>query len=521
MTNASVNNFFIDNLPADTETENFTRQVANACYSFCTPVKPSSPQLLSHSWEVAELVGIDTKHGVSQEWQAILSGSKLADDSKTFAMRYAGHQFGHWAGQLGDGRAINLGNIVHNDQSLELQLKGAGPTPYSRAGDGFAVLRSSIREYLCSEAMHHLKIPTTRALALMTTGDWVDRDMFYDGNVQPEAGAIVCRVAPSFIRFGNFQVHAAFQELEILKQLADFTIGHYFPQLVEKHIDKATYLAWFKIVCELTAKMIVHWQRVGFVHGVMNTDNMSIHGLTIDYGPYGFLDNFDPNWTPNTTDAQGKRYRYANQPYIAHWNLVKLAEALYPLIEDAKPLEAILNEFPVYYEQQSQRMMANKLGLDKVLATDKELFEDLEKLLAATETDMTIFYRELAQFDGQLTSINNLFTDAYYQETLTDDYIQARHQWFLAYSERLQQNTISHSEKTELMNRTNPKYILRNYLVQIAIDKANQGDYSEINKLLEIMRKPYSEQPEFEDYYQKRPEWARNKAGCSMLSCSS
>lgn len=512
---------FTKKLVNDPETNNFTRQVSDACYSFCEPVKPSSPLLLSYSKEVAEKLNIDTANGLSKEWQAILSGSKLAKGSNPFAMRYAGHQFGNWAGQLGDGRAINLGNIVHNNQSLELQLKGAGPTPYSRAGDGFAVLRSSIREYLCSEAMHHLGIPTTRALSLMTTGDWITRDMFYDGHPEKEPGAIVCRVAPSFIRFGNFQIHAAYQELDILKQLADFNISNYFPHLIEKQIDKETYLAWFKEVCESTADMIVHWQRVGFVHGVMNTDNMSIHGLTIDYGPYGFLDNFDPDWTPNTTDAQGKRYRYANQPYIAHWNLVKLAEAIYPLIEDAKPLEDILNQFPKYYESQWQQMMANKLGLAQVNADDKKIFSDLEKLLAMVETDMTIFYRELAKFDGQLGSVNDLLRAAYYTEDSPQEYLQIRSQWFLAYSQRLQQNAISNEEKAKLMNRTNPKYILRNYLSQVAIDKAHNNDYAEINKLLEIMRKPYDEQPEYNDYYKKRPEWARHKAGCSMLSCSS
>ncbi len=519
---AKFHQLLTKSLTADLEYQNYTRQVANASYSFCDPIKPSQPQSISYVKEVAGLLGIGAKDELSKEWQAILSGSKVANGTKPFAMRYGGHQFGNWAGQLGDGRAINLGNIVHDGQSLELQLKGAGPTPYSRAGDGFAVLRSSIREYLCSEAMHHLGIATTRALSLITTGDWVTRDMFYDGHPEQEPGAVVCRVAPSFIRFGNFQIHAAYQELDLLKQLADFTIKNYFPNLIEKSIDKQTYIAWFDTVCHLTADMIVHWQRVGFVHGVMNTDNMSLHGLTIDYGPYGFLDNFDPDWTPNTTDAQGKRYRYANQPYIAHWNLLKLAEAIYPLIEDAKPLEAILNQFPDDYQSQWHTMMANKLGFDRVLPSDQKLFTDLEKLLTSVETDMTIFYRELAKFDGQLNSVSTLLKDAYYQtEPLTNEYQQARNQWFLAYIQRLKQNSISTSEKVRLMNRTNPKYVLRNYLTQVAIDKAHQNDYSEIDKLLEIMRQPYAEQPEYQDYYQKRPEWARHKAGCSMLSCSS
>lgn len=520
-------NLFTESLVADPEVGNFTRQVADASYSFCQPVKPSAAELASYSPEIAQLLNINSSNGLSKEWQAILSGSHIADGSKPFAMRYAGHQFGNWAGQLGDGRAINLGNLEINNQSFELQLKGAGPTPYSRQGDGYAVLRSSIREFLCSEAMHHLGVPTTRALSLMTTGDMITRDMFYDGHPEQEPGAIVCRVAPSFIRFGNFQIHAAYQELDLLKQLADFTINNYFPHLIEKpanqkNITKEIYIAWFEQICRDTADMIVHWQRVGFVHGVMNTDNMSIHGLTIDYGPYGFLDNFDPDWTPNTTDAQGKRYRYANQPYVAHWNLVKLAEAIYPLIEESEPLEAILNDFPVYYERQWQRMMANKLGLADIEVSDKKLFQDLEQLLAAVETDMAIFYRELAKFDGQLNSVSQLCADAYYQpNALSNDYIQMRNQWFLAYAERLQRNSFDSQQRIALMNSTNPKYILRNYLSQVAIDKAHQGDYSEIDKLLNIMRKPYAEQPEYQDYYSKRPDWARHKAGCSMLSCSS
>ncbi len=517
-----LQSLFTDHLTADPETENTPRAVLEADFSFCSPVNPSSPKLLSYSKEVAQLLNIDSGNGLTHSWQEILSGSVLAKGSKPFAMRYAGHQFGNWAGQLGDGRAINLGNKVINNQSFELQLKGAGPTPYSRAGDGFAVLRSSIREYLCSEAMHHLGVPTTRALSLMTTGDWVTRDMFYDGHPQKEAGAIVCRVAPSFIRFGNFQIHAAYQEIEQLKKLANFTINNYFPHLITKDINKDTYLQWLDEVCHSTADMIVHWQRVGFVHGVMNTDNMSIHGLTIDYGPYGFLDNFDPNWTPNTTDAEGKRYRYANQPFVAHWNLVKLAEAIYPLIEAAKPLEDILNKFPAYYEPQWQRMMANKLGLGQVFADDNTLFKDLEKLLSLVETDMTIFYRQLANYDGQLNSIPSLLKDAYYDDKhLEQKYLSARNQWFLAYTARLERNPLSFEEKKALMDSVNPKYLLRNYLSQQAIDKAEKNDYTEINKLLEIMRNPYSEQPEYQDYYQKRPEWARHKAGCSMLSCSS
>ena len=232
---------------------------------------------------------------------------------------------------MGDGRAINLGEVVNSaGQRWVLQLKGAGPTPYSRTADGLAVLRSSVREFLCSEAMYHLGVPTTRALSLILTGEQVMRDMLYDGNPELEPGAVVCRVAPSFTRFGNFQIFTARKELDVLKQLTDYTLVTDFPHLGEPSV--AVYIEWFREVCSRTVEMIVHWMRVGFVHGVMNTDNMSILGLTIDYGPYGWLEDYDPTWTPNTTDAQGRRYSFGNQPYIAHWNLAQLAQSIYPLI---------------------------------------------------------------------------------------------------------------------------------------------------------------------------------------------
>ena len=228
-------------------------------------------------------------------------------------------------------------------------MKGAGLTPYSRTADGRAVLRSSVREFLCSEAMHHLGVPTTRALSLVGTGDQVVRDMFYDGNARPEPGAIVCRVAPSFIRFGNFELPASRQDTVVLEKLVDFTIARDFPELADAGDIAERRRLWFAEVCARTARMIVHWMRVGFVHGVMNTDNMSILGLTIDYGPYGWIDNFDPDWTPNTTDAQGRRYRFGQQPQIAYWNLSRLANALVPLFPGVEPLQAGLQRYVDVY----------------------------------------------------------------------------------------------------------------------------------------------------------------------------
>jgi len=308
-----------------------------------------------------------------------------------YAANYGGHQFGNWAGQLGDGRAITLGETVNGrGERWELQLKGAGPTPYSRTADGRAVLRSSIREFLCSEAMHHLGVPTTRALSLVGTGEEVVRDMFYDGHAAPEPGAIVCRVAPSFVRFGNVQILSARSEDESLRKLADYVMREHFP-------GAATCADWYREVCRRTALLMVDWMRLGFVHGVMNTDNLSILGLTIDYGPYGWLEGYDLEWTPNTTDAEGRRYCYGNQPHVAQWNLARLAEALLPLIPDKAALEEGLTVYADTFADAWRKGLAQKLGLAALdQPGDDELVSELFQLLAEKETDFTIFFRNLS-----------------------------------------------------------------------------------------------------------------------------
>ena len=291
-----------------------------------------------------------------------------------------------------DVRSISEKLSVAGGSGEHYRLKGAGPTPYSRTADGLAVLRSSVREFLCSEAMHHLGVPTTRALSLVTTGETVVRDMFYDGRPRDEQGAVVCRVAPSFSRFGSFEIFAVRKDAGVLKQLADYTIRTDFPHLGEP--SPAVYLQWFREVCLRTAEMIVQWMRVGFVHGVMNTDNMSILGLTIDYGPYGWLENFDPNWTPNTTDAGRRRYRFGNQPDIAHWNLGQFAESILPLVRDVEPLQDALNGYTADFQAGWQAMMARKLGWQRFEPdTDAELVSELLAILELVETDMTLFHR--------------------------------------------------------------------------------------------------------------------------------
>ena len=522
-------NSFTRELPADPESHNARRQVMSACFSRVEPTPVAAPRLLAYSREMAAALGLSAEALGSQGLADVLAGSALTEGMDPYAMCYGGHQFGHWAGQLGDGRAISLGEMVTDSGRWELQLKGAGPTPYSRGADGRAVLRSSVREFLCSEAMFHLGVPTTRALSLCLTGDRVVRDMFYDGRPEAELGAVVCRVAPSFLRFGNYQIFAFRRDEDTLKTLLDYTLRVHFPE-IEGAEDPTvhTYVEWYHEVCRRSARMVAHWQRVGFVHGVMNTDNMSVLGLTIDYGPYGWLDNYDPDWTPNTTDAQGRRYRYGYQPQVAQWNLARLAEAILPLVKDVEALEQGLADYTEVFAESTRRMMGDKLGLEELGEQDRELLEDLQQVLTCTETDMTIFYRRLVEVPvehvdaGEIPGedLLNPLAEAYYEEldaettsTITD--------WLRRYVRRAQQDGRPTSERRRQMHAANPKYVLRNYLAQLAIDRADEGDPSLIDELLEVMRRPYDEQPEFEKYAEKRPDWARSRPGCSMLSCSS
>ena len=324
----TLQNDFVTSLPGDPVRLPGTRQVASAAWSFAPPTAVKLPRVLASSPAAADLLDLPRGWDTDADLVAALGGNQVLPGTTPYAACYGGHQFGSWAGQLGDGRAITLGERINaRGERWEMQLKGAGPTPYSRRADGRAVLRSSIREFLCSESMHALGVPTTRALCLVGTGESVVRDMFYDGNPEQEPGAIVVRLAPSFIRFGNFEIFAARRDHERLRLLYDYTASRFYPDFLGK--DRVVDL--FSEVCRRTAVKISHWMAAGFVHGVMNTDNMSILGLTLDYGPYGWLDDFNPDFTPNTTDHPGGRYRYQQQPDVALWNLSRLASALLPL----------------------------------------------------------------------------------------------------------------------------------------------------------------------------------------------
>ena len=516
----NIKDTFNKELPADPILDATRRQVLNACFSYATPKIPSKPALLHFSPELVKSIGLKTSPE-SKEFLEVFSGAKVLPNSNPYAMCYGGHQFGHWAGQLGDGRAINLAEVEHDGQVWSLQLKGAGETPYSRTADGLAVLRSSIREYLCSEAMFHLGVPTTRALSLVLTGDKVLRDVMYDGNPDYEKGAIVCRTSPSFIRFGNFEILAAQEDKKTLKALVDYTINHHYSHLGKP--SKGVYLKFFKEVTVNSMRMVIHWQRVGFVHGVMNTDNMSILGLTIDYGPYGWLEGYDLGWTPNTTDRANKRYKFGTQPQIVLWNLLQLANALYPLIEEAALLQDILQEYQEEVQVAYLEMMKSKLGLFENDAEDKNLVAELETVLELSETDMTIFFRLLADVKKNDASYGlEKVQDAFYRSDEIKGSIEERWKsWFSNYEERLKKETKDDSARKDLMNVVNPKYVLRNYMAQMAIDTADKGDYSMLSELFDLLKKPYSEQSEHTKWFAKRPDWARNKVGCSMLSCSS
>jgi len=513
---------FVRDLPGDPRTDNTLRQVLNACYSRVAPTAVPAPELVALVPEVAALVGLDP--APTPELVDVLAGNRVVPGMVPYAACYGGHQFGTWAGQLGDGRAITLGEVIGADGGpWELQLKGAGPTPYSRRADGRAVLRSSLRELVCSEAMFHLGVPTTRAMSLVVTGQPVLRDLLYDGNPRMEPGAVVCRVAPSFLRFGSFEIHTSRDDVMTLRALVRFTLERFYPQYVDG--DRLDIAGFFAEVVERTAWLIAEWMRVGFVHGVMNTDNMSILGLTIDYGPYGWLESFDLDWTPNITDASGRRYRFGNQPQIAQWNLAQLARALAPLVEDLDPLRRALDRYVPAFSSHYRNGTLRKLGLTGhgALATeDDDLLARLGALLVDVETDMTLWFRSLARvplggpFEPQLAVLR----DAYYAEP-TPVHLSATRAWLEAYAARVQAEGIDELERRARMEAINPLYVPRNYLVQQVIEATEAGDRAALPELLDVLRRPYTEQPGRERFAAKRPDWARHKPGCSMLSCSS
>ncbi|MHB8947632.1 MAG: protein adenylyltransferase SelO [Rhodoferax sp.] len=469
---------------------------------FYTPLAPwplPAPYWVGRSASVARELGLNAAWLNSPELLEVLAGNQPLAGTQPLASVYSGHQFGQWAGQLGDGRAILLGETA----GLEVQLKGSGPTPYSRMGDGRAVLRSSIREFLCSEAMHGLGIATSRALCVIGSDAPIRREMV-------ETAAVVTRVAPSFVRFGHFEHFCHHDMPAQLKVLADYVIDLFYPAC--RASDKFAgnpYAALLEAVSERTAEMVAQWQSVGFCHGVMNTDNMSILGLTIDYGPFQFLDAFDPSHICNHSDTQG-RYAFNQQPDIAYWNLFCLGQALLPLIGDqALALEA-LESYKTVFPAAFERRMFDKLGLADASAStadlDRALLQDVLQLLAQEKVDYTIFWRRLSHASAAAnnTLVLDLFVDRAAAEAL-----------LLRYSERTK--LIPRGLTAGLMLKNNPKFILRNHLGEQAIQSAKEKDFSQVNTLLMLLESPYEEHPGFEDFAGFAPDWASS----IEISCSS
>jgi serine/tyrosine/threonine adenylyltransferase len=465
-----------------------------------TPVLRPFP--VSWNPDVAALLGIDPEVGGRSQWVEAFSGQALLPGSEPLAMLYAGHQFGSWVPQLGDGRAILLGEVRSGGVAWDLHLKGSGVTPFSRGFDGRAVLRSTIREYLCCEAMHGLGIPTTRALCIVGSEEPVRRE-------RVEAAATLIRVAPSHVRFGSFQVFASRGQHDHLRTLADHVIRQHYPHLTDEDDRFGRLLGE---VVRRTAKLVALWQSVGWTHGVLNTDNMSILGLTIDYGPFGFLDDFVPSYTPNHTDTGG-RYAYAQQPAIGLWNLTRLAEAFLPLISEDEAV-AELRTYEQAFVAEYMALLRSKLGLRTERDGDEELIDQLFELMAATRVDFTRFWRALGRFDesespmeGANVPIRDLFVDW-----------ERWAGWAERYRERLSAEQSDRRARRARMDLVNPKFILRNYLAEQAIRRAeDHRDYSEIDTLRALLAQPFAEQPEMERYADPPPDWGRGLA----LSCSS
>ncbi|MGI9527207.1 MAG: protein adenylyltransferase SelO [Weeksellaceae bacterium] len=503
---------FLESFVGDTTYNPMQRQTPDVLYALVNPIGYPEAKLIHYNKELAESLGFSSPLTATE---TDLMNANPPKDLKTYATAYAGHQFGQWAGQLGDGRAIGLGEIRDNNgKFIELQWKGAGATPYSRHADGRAVLRSTIREYLMSEAMYHLGVPTTRSLSISLTGEQVMRDIMYNGNPQLEPGAVMIRTAESFIRFGHFEFLTAHNKIDALKSLADWVINRYFSSITNLE-GKERYVAFLKEVQERTIEMIIHWYRIGFVHGVMNTDNMSILGLTIDYGPYAMMEEYDLKFTSNTTDLPGRRYAFGQQGNIALWNIHALANALYPLIDDTEAIQEVLNDFEPTFWHSFDDMISAKLGLDEDIKANQSFIKSWQLMMLDLKLDYTLFFVELMKYRESGTfNLENVR----YQE-LNDAHHKIFNNFIQAYDERLEANTISKEKSIQLMKKNNPHFILRNYQLYDAIQDAEKGNYEKFEKLYQALQNPYENK--FPSLQQKRPDWADNVPGCSMLSCSS
>lgn len=477
----------------------FSRLPANF-FTHLQPTPLQQPYTIAVSTQAAAQFKLDPASLLTPKYVEAFTGNRDIPGANPLASVYSGHQFGSWAGQLGDGRAILLGDAIDkHQQRFEVQLKGAGPTPYSRSGDGRAVLRSSIRELLCSEAMQALGIPTSRALTITGSDQGVMRETI-------ETSAVVTRLAPSFIRFGSFEHWYYNNRPDELKILADFVIKHYYPESLQ---HPNPYQALLSTVTKKTAELIACWQSVGFMHGVMNTDNMSILGLTLDYGPFGFMEKYDERHICNHTDQQG-RYSYRMQPTIGHWNAHALGQALLPLIGSVEDTQLALDCYSPSFANKWEALLRKKLGLLTTHAEDKELTDQLFNLMQENHADFTHTFRYLSYMENQTSTKDDDFINLFVNS-------QAASNWLELYRTRLVSEGSNSAERQRRMQASNPKYVLRNYLAQIAIEKAQNKDFSEIKKLLTILEHPFDEQPEHHLYADEPPAWAQHLE----ISCSS
>ncbi|QTD47111.1 protein adenylyltransferase SelO [Ottowia testudinis] len=485
--------------PATQPTMAWRNRFAALGPAFYTPLAPIAlrdPYWVARSEAMASALGLQDEWWHSHEALAVFAGNHVPEGSRPLASVYSGHQFGVWAGQLGDGRAILLGEMeTPGGPSLEVQLKGSGLTPYSRMGDGRAVLRSSIREFLCSEAMQALGIPTTHALCITGSDQPVRRE-------EVETAAVVTRVAPSFIRFGHFEHFSHHDQPDALKTLADFVIDQFYASC---RSAANPYAALLEAVTRRTAALIAQWQAVGFMHGVMNTDNMSILGLTIDYGPFQFMDGFDPNHTCNHSDHSG-RYAYKRQPQIAHWNLFALGQALLPLIGEPDDAMAALEPYKTVFPGELDRRMAAKLGMAHASGATRAITQELLTLLARERTDWTIFWRRLAQHaaGASADTVRELF-----HERAAIDRILLQYRELLALD--------GQAPDADLMLKSNPAFVLRNYLAEQAIALAKQKDFRMVHELLAVLEHPFDDHPAHVGWAGFPPDWASH----IQISCSS
>ena len=481
-----------------------------------SPTALENPFLIHFNTQAAALIGLENNAPSDPDFLNYFSGAKNFAKGDPVAMLYSGHQFGYYNPQLGDGRAIMLGEVSGSKTGWELQLKGSGQTAYSRHADGRAVLRSTIREYLCSEAMQGLGIPTTRALCMVGSEEVIHRETL-------EMAAMMVRMAPSHVRFGSFEIFFYRRQHDLLKQLADFMLEHHFVECLE---SKEPYLAFLQEVITRTAKLVAQWQLVGFAHGVMNTDNMSVLGLTLDYGPFGFLDKYNPDFICNHSDHQG-RYVFHQQPQIGLWNLNKFAQALLPLLDAKDPdsavnkAQTVLATYQQIYLEAFHKGMNKKLGLLESKIGDDELVATLLSIMATNQVDYTIFFRKLSQLTLKLQNTSG--THPVEQDSALRNLFLNRDafdHWVIAYRKRLEKEDSDDEERAERMNTTNPKYILRNYMAQVAIEKAQKNDFSEINTLMKLLQAPFNEHLDIEGgetYADHPPSWAEQIS----VSCSS